>query len=155
MNKLKLILISVVLLLCVGCSNNINTMLDDYNGNYTVVEAEAQKAPTPGDPNFDPASMLQETYCVSENETLNLAGPYKCNSYKWVVTDPSDGNKELRILYFDGLYECRQRLFVTYIPESGLVAGKTYIVTLTVTDKEGTAYTDSCELVIYKHFIYN
>lgn len=153
MNKLKFICISVALLLIAGCSNDINTMLDNYNENYTVVEAESTKAPVPGDANFDPSTMLQETYCVASDETVNLAAPYKCNSYKWVVTDPSENGKEVTVLYFDGLYECTQRLFVTYIPESGLKAGNTYVITLTVTDKEGAAYTDTCELVIYNHVL--
>lgn len=129
-------------------------MLDDYNESYTIVESEKDKAPTPGDEDFDQTTMLNDVYCVSSDETVNLAAPLKCNSYKWIVTDPENNNAEVTVLYFDGLTECNSRLFVAYIPESGLQEGKTYVLTLTVTDKGGTTYTDKCELVIYKHVIF-
>lgn len=152
MSKLRFILIMILLLMCAGCKNSIDSMLDDYNSNFTIDTSIYETTPSPGDEDFIESGMLLDTYCVGSNETINLAAPYKCDSYSWVVTDPLDANNEVTVKFFDGSMICNSRLFVTYIPESGLKAGRTYKLTLTVTDKEGNAYKDFCELVIYQHF---
>lgn len=150
MSKLKFILLLLILLIT-GCKSGMDSMLEDYNGNFTVDYDVMNQFPSPGDPDFDEKQMLWETYCVGSHETVNLAGPYKCDSYNWVVTDPLN-DEEVTVKYFDGTYICNQRQFVTYIPESGLEIGKTYRLTLTVSDKDGNLYSDVCELVIYQHY---
>lgn len=145
MRKLCLMLLLLVPLLA-GCSNSVQTMLDDYNSRFTAEEKE--KILSPGDEGFDEKDMLFLEYYVSYDDTLNLFGPYRCNSYTWTVVDPEIG-EEVDIVMFSG-HTKYQREYVTYIPESGLEAGRTYKLTLRVTDKEGNVYTDVCALVIYE-----
>lgn len=166
MKRLRLAVFTLSALLLFGCKTNVNTMLDDYNSNFNFEAAPVVKQPVPGDIDFKEEDMLADTYCIGDHETINLAAPDNCNSWSWVVTDPFDlsvvydennnkfiEEKVIKVVFFDGSYvdDYKERLFVTYIPESGLSPGKTYKLTLTVTDKEGKAYKDICELVIYQH----
>lgn len=148
MKKLCLFLFTCLLLLA-GCTNNIQTMLDDYNENFAIVNTAA--LPLPGDENFDESQMLMTEYYVALDDTLTLSAPFNCSSYDWVVTDPQDNNNVVDIVMY-GEYNGFQREFVTYIPESGLKVGRTYRLTLTVTDADGNLYKDTCGLVIYKHY---
>jgi len=155
-SKIRFIPLLILLLLLVGCKYNIDSMLGDYNSQFQIENPTSESSPSPGDTDFDESLMLFDTYCIGSNETVNLAAPYRCDSYSWVVTDPIEGEDyEVPVKYFDGSTECHQRLFVAYIPDSGLKAGRTYKLTLTVTDKEGNAYKDICELVIYQHYEFN
>lgn len=150
MRKCKVILTISFLLLMVSCSNDIQTILNDYNSNFN--EITEYYAPKPGDPDFDERQMLFGEYYVASDDTLNLFGPYGCDSYSWSVTDPKDkSGAEIDVVLFQG-YTKFQREYVVYIPDSGLETGKTYKLTLTVTDKEGTIYTDTCGLVVYQHY---
>lgn len=149
MKKLCLILLLLVPLLA-GCSNSVQTMLDDYNSRFTAIKTEVSL--NPGDEGFDESNMLFRWYYVASDDTLNLFGPYKCNSYNWIVTDP-DTNEEVNVNMFAG-YTKYQREYVTYIPESGLEVPHTYKLTLQVTDKEGNVYTDIAELVLFKKILY-
>ncbi len=125
-------------------------MLNSYNESFEVVNTNV--SPNPGDDDFVESEMLFTEYYVSCDDTLNIAAPYNCSSYKWVVTDPEDNSgDELDIQMYED-YTKVQREFVTYIPDSGLETGITYRLTLTVTDKDGNSYSDTCGLVIYKHY---
>jgi hypothetical protein len=138
-----------------GCKNNIQTMLDDYNSSFSILPEKP--LPSPGDIDFVASEMLYSEYYVASDDTLNISGPYNCNSYLWVVTKPdstTDKDEVVNINLYDS-YTLNEREFVTYIPDSGLEVGKTYRLTLTVTDKEGNEYKDSCGLVIYKHYDFN
>lgn len=159
MKKLRFVAIPLLLLLVIGCDNSVQTMLDDYNSNFTVTHAvDDGKSPIPGDVDFVASEMLFEEYYVASDDTLNLSAPFKCDSYTWVVTDPEEKvpaggtPTEINVVMFEGRDKV-SREFVTYIPESGLEVGKTYRITLTVV---GTAdrktYTDTAGLVIYKHY---
>ena len=135
-----------------GCSNSFGTMLDDYNSHFTINDKGGNGQPSPGDADFVANMMLYSTYCVSSEDTLNLSAPYNCNRYSWVVTKFDDETETpVEINYFNGT-SGTTRDFATYIPESGLEVGKTYKLTLTIEDMEGSIYSDICELVIYQHY---
>lgn len=164
MNKLRFVVISLLLLLVIGCSNSVQTMLDDYNSNFTVTHAvDNGTQPSPGDANFVASDMLFPIYYVSSVDTLNLAAPYNCRSYSWVLTDPEEaydpdvGPTEIDLVMFNNTDRV-SRTFVTYIQESlekGILEiGKTYKLTLTVTEKneEAKSYTDIAAVVIYKNY---
>ncbi len=147
MKKLCLILLLLVPLLA-GCTNSIQTMLDDYNSRFTATQPE--ESLSPGDEGFDEKDMLFLEYYVASDDTLNLFGPFNCSSYEWKLEDP-ETREEIDVVMFTN-HTKYQREYVTYIPDSGLETGKTYKLTLTVTDKEGNVYTDICALVIYQHY---
>lgn len=125
-------------------------MLDDYNSGFTPNYEFS--SPCPGDEDFDEKKMLMGEYYVGSDDTLNLFGPYNADSYEWVLTDPEDEEQQEVNVKLFGSYTKYQREYVIYIPTSGLKIGKTYKLTLTVSDKEGVKYTDSCGLIIYQHY---
>lgn len=158
MKKLRFVAITLFLLLVIGCSNSIQTMLDDYNSNFSVTHAqEEDRPPSPGEADFVAANMLYAEYYIASDDTLNLSAPIKCNSYTWVVTNPEEIVPEggtatpIPVEMFAGTNQ-NSREFITYIPDSGLEVGKTYRLTLTVVGSDGKTYTDSAGLVIYKHY---
>ncbi|MBQ7752225.1 MAG: hypothetical protein IJR80_01030 [Treponema sp.] len=164
MNKLRFVVIPLLLLLVIGCENSVQTMLDDYNSNFTVTHAvEDGSKPSPGDSDFVASEMLYPIYYVSSDDTLNLAAPYNCRSYRWVLTDPTEnydpaiGPTEIDLVMFNGTDKV-SRTFVAYMPDSitaGILEiGKTYKLTLTVTEKneEAKSYTDIAAVVVYKNY---
>ena len=54
-----------------GCSDSINTMLEEYNGNFTVVDTE-YTAPCPGDEDFDESKMLFDEYAIPFFKTAEI-----------------------------------------------------------------------------------
>ena len=97
--------------------------------------------------------MLFDEYFVYNDGTLNLAAPPRCYNYKWVLRDPEKGYEEVKILkYWEGSGP-DQRLFVIYVPETGLES-KTYQLTLTVYNKEEKPFSDVCGIIIYDHYEY-
>ena len=132
-----------------GCSDSINTMLEEYNGNFTVVDTE-YSAPCPGDPDFDESKMLFEEYYVASDETLTLAAPKKCNAYLWTMYDPDNSYNEVTPKLFKGGTN-RTRTYSMYMEESGLEYGKTYKLLLAVYG-EATQQWHYCAaaIVVYK-----
>lgn len=139
-------------------------MLDGYNGGFNegyVTVSNNDSTPytlEPDDSGYDQSNLLFDYYTVFDIGTLNLSAPAGCLGYKWVVTDPSaeDDSEPLSITYIDkstSSYRATKD-FVVYIPESGMVAGHTYKITLQVTGKRRGIYTDSAQLFIVD-FKYN
>jgi len=139
-----------------GCGN-MNAMVEDYNSKFTIV-AEESGPPSPGDIDFVERDMLYDEYYVSSQDTLNLAAPFNCDSYEWIMTDPEEtydkniGPTEIPVVMF-GDRDRSSREYVTYIPDSGLETGKTYKLLLRITTDGGTkGYKDACGIVIYEHY---
>ena len=133
-----------------GCSDSINTMLEEYNGNFTVVDTE-YAAPCPGDSDFDESKMLFEEYCVSYDDTLTLAAPKKCSAYKWTLTDPEQDYTVVKpTLFRNGTNT--ERIYSMYMKKSGLKCGKTYRLLLAVFGEQ-THKWHYCasSIVVYEH----
>ena len=150
-----------------SCKNNVNTMLDDYNGHYEPA-TNMELIKNPGDAGFDEKRMLDEIYVASSEGNLNLAAPYKCKSYKWIFyktinkiqreTGESAIDTELVDITdkLDFYPDCGKdkREFRAYIPnsqiESGVYLGQgTYILRLIVVGNNDITYTDWCKVIIY------
>lgn len=133
-----------------GCYNGSDSLYESYNKQFTVAEKTvSQEDLVPGDDGFDETLMLRQNYFVYSDATLSLAAPYGCDKYEWSVVDLSTG-LELDVVTY-GNSSRTSRKFVTYVPDSPWVIGTTYKLTLKV-KKEDVEYTDSCEVVIYKHY---
>lgn len=143
----------ISLLISSSCSNTLQDMLDQYNGNFMTYEIKTvrKKAPSPGDFDFRAEDMLVDEYFVYEDGTLNLAAPDNCITYKWVMTDPVHDDTVLLPLNLERSYV--ERTYTMYIPDSGLQPG-TYKLTLTVMSNKGGVYTDSCGVIVYQHYDY-
>ena len=148
-----------------SCNNSIDDMLGEYNGQFTPVTltyASTEESDTtsdevyePGDDKFYAEDMLYPSYVISQNSTLNLAGPRNCSSYRWTMTDPDDEKEqELSITLMNG-YTKTTRKYVLYVPQSGLYASKTFKLKLTVLGNDGHVYTDTCGISVYKDYYFS
>lgn len=157
--------LSFLVLVLSACNNNVDDMLEDYNGGFkkghvTISTVGTETILKPGDIGFEPLKMLLEEYFVWEDSTLTLSAPPGCVTVTWVITDPDDENSVVEFYpfgYEDGVSKYniwRTSLLQIYIPDSGLESNKVYEVTLTVTDKGGNEYKDIAAIVVYKHLYY-
>lgn len=136
-------------------------MLENYNEGfaekYTILadkEEEKEVSLSPGEPGFDPIKMLREEYFVWEDSTLILAGPPKnVITYRWEVFDPEDDFEQVTVNTIDGTV--KGQYFRIYLPQSKLKIEHTYKLTLTIKSTGGVEYTDTCSIVVYKHYLYD
>lgn len=142
-----------------SCGNSLEDMLKEYNegfseANATLTEWDtATETLSPGDAGFNEKEMLRDEYFLYEDSTLILAAPpNNVVSYVWIVYDPEDNDKEISVETVNGKTDTKD--FVIYVPYSGLEVGHTYKLTLKIKDGGGVDYTDTCGLVVYKHYIY-
>lgn len=165
MKKFLTLLLALLCTFFAACSNSVDDMVDEYNGNFED-ETKNYKAYglSPGDIGFSEEYMLYSKYSVRSDGTLILCAPKNCASYKWELYKLTE--KSTTYLTSVGEYVVKKteeeqvelilsngttsttKLFNLYVPESKLEIGS-YKLKLTVTDEEKNEYKDSCSLVIY------
>lgn len=170
MKKASAFVLSLMLLVLLpACNNSVDDMLNDYNGafkvGYTTISGTDNGEEVilqPGEQGFDERDMLRDEYFMGYDSTLNLYAPETCDSFQWYITDPEDKN-ETKIEFcpcnapYNSAFivtEATTQTFSIYAEDSGLDNGTTYKLTLNVW-KGGSKYTDSCSLVVYKHYEWN
>ena len=154
------------LVLLTSCKNDVNTMLNDYNGHYEPA-TNMELIKNPGDKGFREENMLEPTYFASNEGSINVAAPYKCKSYTWnfykIIYKKKGSESVIKSTLEDitaglNFYEesgPNKREFRAYVPLSRisetekLVPG-TYILHLTVIGDDGKQYQDWCSIVIYE-----
>ena len=154
------------LLLCTGCKDNINTMLEDYNSHFEPA-TNNELIINPGDTGFRQENMLDPTYFASAEGSINVAAPYKCSSYEWnfykIIKLINGSESAIRSsleditagLNFYPESGKNKREFRVYVPLSSVAAGEklgpgTYILHLKVIGDDGKEYKDWCSVVIYE-----
>lgn len=150
----------LVLVLLSACNNSVEDMLDDYNGKfakkYMILTGQTDREevpPSPGEIDFEEGKMLRDEYYMWEDSTLILAGPPKnVSAYRWTVYDPEDNFKIVDIQTVNGSLTTAD--FVIYRPYSTLEVEHTYKLTLTIRSTGGVEYSDTCAIVVYKHYIF-
>ena len=152
--------------LTASCKNDVYTMLEDYNGHYEPA-TNMDIVINPGDKDFREENMLDPTYFVSSEGSINVAAPYKCNAYNWtfykIVYQPQGSQSEIKSTLQDitaGLDFYPEsgkdkREFRAFVPRSRISANEelkadTYILHLAVTGNDGKEYKDWCSIVIYE-----
>lgn len=142
-NNIILFILAVCLIgftfLFTNCKTGVQTMIDDYNSQFTPTEDEVLP-PCPGDDNFHENKMLAPIYYICCDGTINLAAPYKCSSYEWKLFSP---DKQL-------IEDIKKREFIYYLPTSHFdITAGTYQIKLEVKDSGGRSYNDTATIVIY------
>lgn len=122
--------------LAAGCSNSLQSMITDYNTNFTSV-AKVTESPAPGESGFDASGMLAGMYEVSCKSVLSIPGPAGAAGYAWKAYQKQDGS--------DAAQLGTARQLNVYLPDSGIGAG-VFNISLTVTDGAGKEYTDTALL---------
>ncbi len=158
--ELKFIFMIIMLLTlifsAVSCKQNVTTMLEEYNGLFEGVSDEV--LPVPGDPDFDPDTMLNKYYAIPNHTTFNECAP---PAYTWTWTlyerDGTTVPRSPNAPFGYGRtaarvnYDSRNtQMFSLYIPTSKLKIGVTYELELRVSDRQGNVYTDVAEFVIFE-----
>lgn len=153
-----------------SCKNNVNTMIDDYNGHFEPA-TNMSKIKNPGDSGFTSERMLDDFYSVSSEGSINLAAPYKCQSYEWTFYKSKNSKKRIgdfgesinitdyeeitdKLYYYNGSGRDK-REFRVYVPLSQLAKNEylgagTYVLTLKIVGNDGITYTDRATVVIYE-----
>lgn len=139
-----------------SCKTSIDSIIDEYNSNFTIDYANSITSDmlSPGDVGFNPAEMLKDEYYLGSDTTLNISAPYKSASFSWFVSNPLD-DEIIPIKYFGNEYEqyvVTEKVFSIDARTCGLEVGKTYKLTLQVTDQGGLLYTDVCAIVVYQRY---
>lgn len=142
--------------LCASCSNNIDSMIDDYNSQFTAVDKNLDKAtPQVGDPDFVPSEMLYLYYQLNMNDYLKIVGPPGAVTYRWTVqyiVDKEDkeaaelAGKEL--IYEEEEVGSGRVLDLTMESSEQFEAYHSYILRLYVTDSKRNEYHDTAYLTI-------
>ncbi len=155
----------VAVFLLTACKDNVYTMLDDYNSHYEPA-TNMDIVINPGDSGFREEFMLDPTYFVSSEGSINVAAPYNCRSYEWsfykIIYHQQGGQSYIYSTLVDitaGLdfysgFGTDKREFRAYVPKSRISAEEplipgTYILHLKVIGNNGIEYKDWCSIVIY------
>ena len=137
-------IMTVTSLFFVACENGIDTMVDNYNGGFTVAKT-VLKGPSILDADFNESSMLDLRYSVSYDSTLCLSAPSDGIKYEWTATlvESAPGvNAEETVTLGSG-----QDLSI-FIRNSGLAKWCVYRLKLTVTGEDLRTYTDTARLIV-------
>lgn len=142
--KLLLIMFALYFILLSSCTNNIDTMVDDYNGLFTVDTQEPEYTID----NISADKMLGEKYAVSYFTTLCLLAPYGGAGYSWTaeVAENAESNEleEGTVLNLGST-----QALTLYLRTSSIERWGAYKLTLSVTTVSGEIMQDTAWLYVY------
>ena len=141
-------LVLACLLTVFGCSNSVETMMEDYNSAFSVVPVTttSDSHTEYSVDNVVANAMLLPEYPVKYRTTLNLAAPTGAASYLWEVevSENAAGLEEGTVYTLSN-----GRVLVLYIKDSILKQWAHYKLTLTVVKTNGEILKDTAMLYVY------
>ena len=145
MNKKHLLLIVLLAFFSVVVTSctDVNSMVDDYNGLFTVASDNEQYTVD----NISADEMLGEKYAVSYYTTLCLAAPSGGAGYSWIAEVKENANEDIEkgTTYTLGL----EQTLSVYLLDSELSRWGSYKLTLSVTKINGEILKDTAMLYVY------
>ncbi|MCR5621754.1 MAG: hypothetical protein K6G18_07840 [Treponema sp.] len=132
--------------LAAGCSNGTyDPLIEEYNENFVTIEDTDGSQYSVNDADFDASRMLRDLYSVSRRTMTNFAivGPQDGESYEWSICETVSGVS----VNLPGV-DMGSRTFSVYLPNTTLKEQTMYTVSLSVTNRAGTVFTDSGRLWI-------
>jgi len=142
--------------LCASCSNDIDSMIKDYNSQFAPVKKDVD-APVPavGDPDFIASEMLTLYYHMNSDDYLTIVGPPGAVTYRWTVQYIMDKeDKEAaeqageEVKYEEDEVGSARILNLTMKSSEQFVAYHSYALRLYVTDSNRVEYSDVAYLTI-------
>ena len=142
--------------LCASCSNDIDSMIDEYNNQFDPVKKDFD-APVPavGDPDFVASEMLQLYYHLNANDYLTIVGPPGAVTYRWTVQYIMDKeDKEAaelageEVKYEENEVGSARILNLTMKSSTQFENYHSYLLRLYVTDSSRNEYSDVAYLTI-------
>lgn len=142
--------------LCASCTNDIDSMIDDYNSQFTALEKNLDKpAPQVGDPDFVPSEMLRLYYNMNMDDYLTIVGPPGAVTYRWTVQYIMDKeDKEAaelageEVKYKEDEVGSGRIVNLTMKSSAQFVPYHSYALRLYVTDSKKNEYSDTAYLTI-------
>ncbi len=132
------------LIMLSACTNNMETIITDYNGNFSVYVPDTYNIQNE---EFNPNNMLLSEYNVHQTTTLCLVAPDGGAEYEWKLTlvecayeDVEEG-EELILGVSKNL--------AVYLKDAGVIRWAEYELTLTVQDSNNNFFVDTAELNVY------
>lgn len=132
-------------LLFSACANDVDSMVENYNGNFSSEKAVI-KGPSILDADFQEGSMLDLKYTVSYDSTLCLTAPSDGVKYEWTATliESAPGV----VVPSATVTLSTSQSFQLFIRNSDLQPWCVYRLTLTVTGEDLKTYTDAARLIV-------
>ncbi|MCR4952614.1 MAG: hypothetical protein K6A43_00945 [Treponema sp.] len=137
------IAVFVCMLLC-ACANNVDSMIEDYNGHFVV---EVEDTFNVQNENFNPKYMLLSEYGVHYTTTLCLSAPSGGVGYEWKVTLVEAADEEA--IVGEEIILGNSRFLTIYLRDSNVRRWAQYTLTLTVLGANNTEFVDTAELNVY------
>ncbi len=130
------------LIMLSACTNNMETIMDDYNGLFTV-EASAETYTVD---NVYAEDMLRASYAASYLTTLCLVAPEGGAVYTWTAEVYENASEqEAGTTFTIG----GERALTCYLKDSQIERWGTYKLTLVVQLKSGELMKDTAWLYVY------
>ena len=129
MKKLSFVIISIIFLFA-SCSD-VSDLLDNYNSSFSASSESTVRTET--------ASMLQAQYYVDYEYSFGVYAPSGCKSYKWGIEGVT----------FSDDVDLESRYFHFYIPNTSLVKGHVYTLTLSVVDAYDAVVEETSDLYVF------
>ncbi len=127
-----------------GCANSVDSMMDDYNGQFCV-ESEKYVDNYTVD-NVVAEQMLRPYYAVNYLSTLCLLAPSGAAGYTWkVVVQENAAGEASGTTYLLG----HSRLLDVYLLKSSIKRWGSYKLILTVKKYDGEYLEDTAMLYVY------
>lgn len=150
------VIFSLCALLLSNCTNNLDSMMTEYNKNFAV----SPDSLLPGDSGYDESKMLLDKYTLSLDSSFTVVAP-KGDSYRWSIykvditeTSVADGYiaKETEKTFVNlGGAGVNSQSLAFYVPDISEIIEGTYELRLRVVAR-GREYKDAATLVVYKPF---
>ena len=135
--------VSVCMLMC-ACTNNVGSMIEDYNGHFVVGTGEPDYTVD----KISASQMLGEKYAVSYYTTLCLLAPYGGVGYSWTaeVAENAESNELEKGTV---LKLASTQALTLYLRGSSIERWGAYKLTLSVTTVSGEIMQDTAWLYVY------
>lgn len=127
-----------------GCSNSVDDMVEEYNGNFRVKISE-KSLPNVNSSDFSQTELIpDETYIIETNSKLKIYAPAGGKTYAWKMECKTDGNQ---ILSFKNNSTEERAFEISVGADSD--SYKPYILSVEVVNQNDVILKDSAEVWIF------
>lgn len=145
MKKLLTLLLALLCTFFAACSNSVDDMVDEYNGNFTVKISE-RSLPNVNSSDFTQTELIpDETYILNMNTDFKIYAPLGGKSYTWKMEYKVDENTTVSLKNISS----EERAFYVSVGSSeNLELYEPYTLSVVVVNQNDIVLEDSAEVWI-------
>ncbi len=145
MKKLLILLLALLCTFFAACSNSVDDMVDEYNGNFTVKISE-RSLPNVNSSDFTQTELIpDETYILNMNTDFKIYAPLGGKSYTWKMEYKVDENTTVSLKNISS----EERAFYVSVGSSeNLELYEPYTLSVVVVNQNDIVLEDSAEVWI-------